>query len=102
MAAEKARFQAAQNHVDEGLKIRAKGQLGEAMLEFQKAYAINPGSSVAQQELDRTQEMIVRERKRVAETGKESAPAAARPHARRGDEATDQGEDRPHPARRPS
>src|SRR5947199_4217401 len=46
MATEKARFQAAQNHVNEGLKIRAKGQLGEAMLEFQKAYAINPGSSV--------------------------------------------------------
>src|SRR4051794_13828831 len=74
MAAEKARFQAAQNHVNEGLKIRSKGQLGEAMLEFQKAYAINPSSSVAQQELTRTQEMILRERRRVAETGKESEP----------------------------
>src|SRR3954453_14774140 len=72
MATEKARFQGAQNHVNEGLKIRAKGQLGEAMFEFQKAFAINPGSSVALQELSRTQEMIVRERKRVAETGKES------------------------------
>src|SRR5947209_484577 len=74
MATEKARFQAAQNHVNEGLRMRAKGQLGEAMLEFQKAYAINPGSSVAQQELARTHDMILRERKRVAETGKESEP----------------------------
>src|SRR5436305_1761027 len=72
MATEKARFQAAQNHVNEGLRIRAKGQLGDAMLEFQKAYAINPGSSVAQQEVARTHDMILRERKRVAETGKES------------------------------
>ena len=61
--------------------------LGEAMLEFQKAYAINPGSSVAQQELVRTQEMILRERKRVAETGKESRAAAARADARRGDKS---------------
>src|SRR5690242_4485606 len=42
MAAEKARFQAGQNHVNEGLKIRAKGELGNALLEFQRAYTINP------------------------------------------------------------
>jgi general secretion pathway protein D len=75
MAAEKARFQAAQNHVNLGISIRSKGQLGEALLEFQKAYAINPGSSVAQQELNRTHEMILRERRRVQETGRESEPA---------------------------
>jgi general secretion pathway protein D len=74
MAAEKTRFQAAQNHVNQGIKLRSKGELGEAMLEFQKAYTINPGSSVAVQEIGRTQEMILRERKRVAETGQEAAP----------------------------
>jgi len=72
MAAEKARFQASQGHVDKGLKIRSQGLLGEALLEFQKAYALNPGSAVAVQELRRTQEMILRERKRVEETGKEA------------------------------
>ena len=77
MAAEKARFQASQAHVDKGLKIRSQGLLGEALLEFQKAYALNPGSAVAVQELRRTQEMILRERKRVEETGKE-APAEER------------------------
>src|SRR5205823_641306 len=56
------------------LKIRATGQLGEALLEFQKAYAINPSSSAAEQELRRTRDMIERERKRVQETGKESPP----------------------------
>jgi general secretion pathway protein D len=77
MAAEKARFQAAQAHVDKGLKTRNQGLLGEALLEFQKSYAINPGSAVAVQEIRRTQEMIQRERARVEETGKE-APAQER------------------------
>ena len=77
MAAEKARFQAAQGHIDKGLKTRNQGLLGEALLEFQKSYAINPGSSVAVQEIRRTEEMIQRERKRVEETGQE-APAQER------------------------
>src|SRR5260370_1302514 len=42
MASQKARFQAAQAHVDKGLRIRTSGQLGEGLLEFQKAYAIDP------------------------------------------------------------
>jgi general secretion pathway protein D len=77
MAAEKARFQAAQGHIDKGLKTRNQGLLGEALLEFQKGYALNPGSSAAVQEIRRTQEMIQRERKRVEETGQE-APAQER------------------------
>src|SRR5689334_10615297 len=55
MANTKARFQASQVHVDKGLKLRSSGQLGEALLEFQNAYATNPSSSIAQQELIRTQ-----------------------------------------------
>ena len=75
MALEKARFQAAQGHVDTGMRIRATGQLGEAMLEFQRAYVINPGSAVASQEILRTQDMIERERKRVQQSGREAPPA---------------------------
>jgi general secretion pathway protein D len=67
-------FQAGQSHIDKGMKLRSAGQLGEALIEFQKAYAINPGSAAAAQEVRRTTEMIERERKRVEETGKESAP----------------------------
>ena len=72
MAAQKARFQTAQFHVDKGLKIRASGMLAEALVEFKKAYAINPSSTVAEQEIRRTQEMIQRERKKAEETGKEA------------------------------
>jgi general secretion pathway protein D len=74
MAATKARFQASAVHQDTGLKIREQGKLGESLLEFQKAFALNPASSVAEQEIVRTQQMIQRERQKVLETGKESAP----------------------------
>jgi len=75
IGADKARFEASQVHVESGLNIRAQGKLGDALLEFQKAYAIDPGSVVASQEMQVTQEMIERERKRVQETGKAAPPA---------------------------
>jgi general secretion pathway protein D len=74
MACDRARFQASQMHVDAARKIRGEGRLGEALLELQKAYVINPGSIIAGQELTSTNEMIMRERQRVQETGKESPP----------------------------
>jgi len=74
IAEQKARFEASQAHLDHGLKIRGQGQLSEALLDFQKAYAFNPASSAAEQEIRRTQEMIERERLRVQQTGKEAPP----------------------------
>ena len=74
MAVQKARFEASSWHVTHGNSIRAKGQLGEALLEFQKAYAMNPASTLAEQEIVRTQQMIERERRRVEQTGTEAAP----------------------------
>lgn len=75
MATQKARFQASQAHVENGEKIRGQGFLGDAMLEFQRAFAIDPGSTIAVQEIRTTQDMIERERQRVMQTGKESSPA---------------------------
>jgi len=74
MAATKARFQASAMHQTQGTKLREQGQLGEALLEFQKAFALNPASSVSEQEIIRTQQMIQRERQKIQETGKESPP----------------------------
>jgi general secretion pathway protein D len=74
MAAEKTRFQAGQMHVEKGVKIRGQGMLGEALLEFQRAFTVNPSSAVAVQEIRTTQDMIERERQRVLQTGKESNP----------------------------
>ena len=77
MSAQKARFEASAMHVTNGTKIRSEGQLGDALLEFQKAFALNPASSVAEQEIVRTQQMIERERVRVEQTGQQ-APAEVR------------------------
>ncbi len=74
IAADRARFQASQIHIDAGLKIRATGQLGDALVEFQKAFGISPASVIAVQEIQETQEMIARERRRVEATGREAAP----------------------------
>jgi general secretion pathway protein D len=68
MGSRRVRFQAGQAHVNLGLKLRSEGHLEEALTEFQKAYAIDPSSSIAEQELKRTLEMI-RRNKKAAEAG---------------------------------
>ncbi len=62
LAAKRVRFQAAMARVDAGQKLRKAGQLEEAFIEFQKAYAIDPANGIAEQELKRTKEMIEREK----------------------------------------
>jgi general secretion pathway protein D len=53
-----ARFEAGQLHVKQGLAMRKKGDLQGAAGEFQRAGAIDPSSPVAEQELQKTIEMI--------------------------------------------
>src|SRR5262245_12094948 len=53
MSEMRCRFQAGQSHVDQGLKLRNQGKLGDSLLEFQKALSINAGSIVAEQEIGR-------------------------------------------------
>jgi general secretion pathway protein D len=74
MGVDKARFHTAEMHVDRGQILRNQGQLGDALVEFQKAYAINPSSAIALQDLQEIQQMILRERKRVEQTGQEAPP----------------------------
>lgn len=59
-----ARFQASEAHVQEGLKLRKAGSLAPALLEFEKAFGIDPSSSVAEQEIRTTTQMIEREKKK--------------------------------------
>jgi len=63
-----ARFQASQAHITQGLTLRKAGSLAPALLEFQKAYGIDPSSSMAEQELKTTGEMIEREKKKGADS----------------------------------
>jgi general secretion pathway protein D len=57
------RFQAGEVHVTKGQQLRQAGQLEGAVQEFQKAFAIDPGSAIAIQEMRRTMEMIERNRR---------------------------------------
>ena len=74
MATQKARFQDSMVHVQQGDKLRSQGQLAEALVEFQRAFAVDPSSTAAVQEVRTTQEMIEREQQRVLQTGKPSTP----------------------------
>jgi general secretion pathway protein D len=55
---DKARFEASQSHVKQGVALRKKGELQAAAGEFQRAQAIDPSNPVADQELRKTVEMI--------------------------------------------
>ncbi|MGH9816781.1 MAG: hypothetical protein ACRD6I_11940, partial [Candidatus Acidiferrales bacterium] len=58
LKATRMRFEAGQAHVEKGQKLRADGELQMALVEFQKAAAIDPASAVAAQELQATIELI--------------------------------------------
>jgi general secretion pathway protein D len=55
---DQARFEAGQNHVRAGLKLREKGDLQGAVSEFQRAQVFDPSSTAADQELKKTLQMI--------------------------------------------
>lgn len=73
LAERRMRFVAGQAHVSVGLDLRQQGLLEEALTEFERAFAIDPASSVAAQERRRTIELI---EQRDALAGAGEAPAA--------------------------
>ena len=66
MADRRARFKAAEVHINDGLKLRNQQKLDEALVEFQKAYVLDPSYAVALQEIRNTEQMIRREPPRTA------------------------------------
>lgn len=68
MAAYRARFQASQQHLARGRKLLEEGKLQEAAAAFQRAYAIDPSSTLAADELRKTLALIERQR-RAGEEG---------------------------------
>src|ERR1700741_3383767 len=55
---DQARFEAGASHVQKGLKLREKGDFQGAVSEFQRAQIMDPSSTSADQELQRTLRMI--------------------------------------------
>lgn len=77
----RVRFEAGEMHVKNGQKLRNEGKLSEALAEFEKAYATDPSSDIAMQEIKRTREMIRR-------NSNPDNPGAALPGAQPEDEKT--------------
>ncbi len=57
------RFQAGQAHVEAGMKLRNSNQPEEALREFQKAFAVDPGSTIAVQQMREVSEALDQKRK---------------------------------------
>src|SRR5580693_5024364 len=55
---QRLRFKAAATIVHQGQELRDQGKLQEALIDFQKAAQIDPSLAIAQQELQRTLQMI--------------------------------------------
>ena len=51
----RVRFETGDMHVKNGQKLRDAGKIAEALAEFEKAYAIDPASDIATEEIKRTQ-----------------------------------------------
>ncbi len=69
IAANRARFQGGQKHVEKGQELRRQGKLQEALQEFQKAILMSPGSAIAVQEMKRTQEILKSPSSNPADSG---------------------------------
>jgi general secretion pathway protein D len=72
-----SRFDAGQMHLQRGYAQRKKGDLQTALSEFQRALLIDPSSSVAEQEIQRTVDLIAE--------ANHTADAAAQPEPETGD-----------------
>jgi len=63
MGIRRARFAAAAARIDRGQRLREQGKPEEALLEFERAFLIDPSSSIAVQEVKRTKAMVDYQRK---------------------------------------
>ena len=70
----RARFQAAQRHVEVGMKLRADGKTAQALAEFEKAYAIDPSLAIADQQIRACRAILAREQKEALGPESERKP----------------------------
>ncbi|MSV32022.1 MAG: hypothetical protein EXQ57_05825 [Bryobacterales bacterium] len=66
MSVRRTRFAAGAGRIDRAQKLREAGKVEEAMLEFERAFLIDPSSSLAVQEIRRTKAMLDYQRRQGA------------------------------------
>lgn len=63
LGSRRMREKVGQTHMEAAKKLREAGKLQEALTEFQKAFAVDPSNALSLQEMQRTTEMIERNKK---------------------------------------
>ena len=63
LGARRMRFLAGQTHVEAGIRLRNSGQLEQALVEFQRAYSLDPGSAIAAQEIREVSDALDQKKK---------------------------------------
>lgn len=71
-----ARFEAGAFHIKQGVKLREQGNLPAALGEFQRAAAIDPSSSMADQEIRKTSEQLAEQEHRASAADAAASAAA--------------------------
>jgi general secretion pathway protein D len=78
LAARRARAEAGQAHVEAGKKLLKADDLEKAMAEFQKAFATDPGSMIALQNMQQTKELLDQKQKGLVPPGEKPLTSAER------------------------
>src|SRR5579872_5665979 len=74
LGARRMRFLAGQTHVEAGMRLRNSGQLEQSLVEFQRAYSLDPGSAIAAQQIREVTDALDQKKKgKEAETPVEKA-----------------------------
>jgi general secretion pathway protein D len=78
VAVRRVRFRAAEAHVEKGMKLKQEHQLEQALVEFQKAFNMDPGSAIAVQEIREVSEAQDQQRKGKVPPGDAGLTSAER------------------------
>jgi general secretion pathway protein D len=69
LAARRARFESGTAHIDAGNKLQKADDLEKALAEYQKAFAADPGSMIALQDMQQTKELLEQKQKGLVPAG---------------------------------
>jgi general secretion pathway protein D len=76
LAARRARFESGTAHIEAGNKLQKAGDVEKALAEFQKAFAVDPGSMIALQNMQQARELVDQKQKSPGEKPMTSAETA--------------------------
>src|SRR5580692_10451027 len=69
LAARRARFEGGTAHIEAGNKLQKAGDLDKALTEYQKAFAMDPGSMIALQNIQQAKELLEEKQKGLVPSG---------------------------------